>query len=325
MENGNFATSCDHPELIETHISWVICCNQVVYKIKKPIRYSFLDFSTPEKRKHYCEREVELNRRLTADVYLDVVPVWAEAGRIGIGLGKGQIVDHAVLMVRMDPKRQMDVLLQKDEVTIADIRNLASRIARFHETAIKIFDKDIWGVQTKFNDLAVEKNYLRHHLGSWSCDIIDQAIEKSNGFLKENADLLNLRRKEGFIRDCHGDLHARNIFLLPDPVIFDCIEFSDDFRQIDLLNEVAFLCMDLDAFGREDLSGAFISEYNALLPAIRVDKEEALFTYYKSYRANVRAKVNSLRARDDHQQGKALNEVEKYLRLMQSYLAKMHA
>ena len=126
----------------------------------------------------------------------------------------------------------------------------------------------------------------------------------------------------GFFRDGHGDLHSRNIFLLPEPVIFDCIEFNDEYRQIDVLNDVAFLCMDLDAIARGDLSDVLITYYNKLFPSMETEAVRGLFIYYKGYRANVRAKVNSLRARstqDDGHRSKALNEVKKYLLLMHSY------
>ena len=145
----------------------------------------------------------------------------------------------------------------------------------------------------------------------------------SDSFIEKSKDLLAARLREGFYRDCHGDLHSRNIFLLPAPVPFDCIEFNDDFRQIDVLNEVAFLCMDLDAFDRKDLSDLFVDDYNHFFPAIRTSEERNLFIYYKSYRANVRAKVNSLRAKsaaNKTDENRALADAEKYLQLMDHYL-----
>lgn len=154
-------------------------------------------------------------------------------------------------------------------------------------------------------------------------DIISRAIEISDRFIQKNKELLANRLKAGFFRDCHGDLHSRNIFLLSSPQPFDCIEFNDDYRQIDVLNEVAFLCMDLDAFGRKDLSDLFLTSYNNLFTSIKTDDDYTLFVYYKSYRANIRAKVNSLRARaaeDDSQKKSALAEANKYLLLMDSYI-----
>jgi aminoglycoside phosphotransferase family enzyme len=167
-----------------------------------------------------------------------------------------------------------------------------------------------------------QKEFLSEQLGDKYKEIINHAIKVSDSFI-EKKDLLAARLRDGFYRDCHGDLHSRNIFLLPAPVPFDCIEFNDDFRQIDVLNEVAFLCMDLDAFDRKDLSDLFIEDYNLSFPAIKTNEDHRLFIYYKSYRANVRAKVNSLRAKsavDKEDKTNSLIAAAKYLDLMDDYL-----
>ena len=320
---GEFPEHSSHRELVETHISWVILCDQYVYKIKKPIKYSFLDFSTVELRKHFCKRELELNQRFSADIYLEVLPIFNVGGNFTVGGNEGILMDYALKMRKLDPARQMDVLVSENKVSLFDIKNLAKCIAQFHENALRIHKKTVISVQEKFNDLGAEKKFLAEHMGEAYAAIIDHAIAGSDAFLIKNRELLAERLGSGFFRDCHGDLHTRNIFLLPEPQPFDCIEFNDDYREIDVLNEVAFLCMDLDALGRKDLSDAFIEAYNSLFPVIRNSNERALFIYYKSYRANVRAKVNSLRAKsatDDHTRTVALEEVNTYLRLMESYM-----
>jgi aminoglycoside phosphotransferase family enzyme len=323
---GKFPGSCGRPELVETHISWVILCDHYVYKIKKPIRYSFLDFSTVEKRKYYCEREIELNRRLTDDVYLDVQSVREIPGTFFIGDEDGAVIDYAVRMRKLDRDKQMDRLLLHNKVTATDIRNLAEKIASFHINTEIIYEKDIFDVHKKFIDLSGEREYLRDHLDTNSSVIINHAIDISGIFNDRHKELLTNRLDAGFYRDCHGDLHSRNIFLLPSPQPFDCIEFNDDYRQVDVLNEVAFLCMDLDAFERQDLSNLFLDCYNNLFPSIKTEEDRKLFIYYKSYRSNIRAKVNSLRARDaknDAERNSILAEVNKYLRLMQRYLKEL--
>jgi uncharacterized protein len=323
ISEGAFPDHDGRPDFIETHISWVILSNQFVFKIKKPVYYSFLDFSTLETRKYYCEREIELNKRLTDNIYIDVQPVREIAGRLSIGKEEGEIIDYAVRMRKIDRNLQMDVLLSNNKVTAANIRDLAYKIAAFHKKTAIIYHKDPEDIQKKFNDLAEEKDYLREHLNNNSCTIINHAIDTSDAFLEKNRALLANRLNEGFFRDCHGDLHSRNIFLLPDPQPFDCLEFNDDFRQIDVLNEVAFLCMDLDAFERQDLSDLFIKYYNDFFPTLKTKKEYQLLIYYKSYRANVRAKVNSLRARssgNDAVKNVCLSEVNKYLTLMDNYI-----
>ena len=320
---GEFPENAGRPILIETHISWVFVCDRYVYKIKKPIQYSFLDFSTVQKRKYFCEREVQLNKRLTDNIYLDVVPVKEISGRFLMDGEAGDVIDYAVRMRKVDRDKQMDVLLVNNKVTATDIRNLAERIAAFHKNTDIVYKKNFLDVQEMFNDLGAEKDFLYEYLNKDTHTIISRAINTSNAFMESNKKLLSDRLEAGFFRDCHGDLHTRNIFLLPSPQPFDCLEFNDDYRQIDVLNEVAFLCMDLDAFGRQDLSDLFIADYNKLFPSMKTDEDRKLFVYYKGYRSNIRAKVNSLRAREagnDADRKLPLAEAEKYLRLMDGYM-----
>ena len=316
---GEFLGYTGRPDLVETHISWVFLCDRFVFKIKKPIRYSFLDFSTLEKRKYYCEREIELNSRLTNDMYLDVQPIREISGRYYVGSQSGEIIDYAVRMRKVDRSRQMDVLLQDNKVTNSDMRNLAEKIAGFHKNTVVIYKKDVLQIRDEFMDLKNEREYL----GAECSALIGKAIGSSDVFIEKHKELFAGRLKEGFYRDCHGDLHSRNIFLLPDPQPFDCIEFNDEFRQIDVLNEVAFLCMDLDAFDKRELGDQFLQYYNNFFPAIRSEEDRRLFLYYKSYRANIRAKVNSLRARsadNDAARKIAMAEADKYLRMVDGYL-----
>ena len=323
VSDGVFPDDPGERELIETHISGVIICNQFVYKIKKPVHYSFLDFSTLEMRRHFCKREIELNKRLAENIYLDVQPVYEHQGNFILGGEKGVITDYSVRMQKVDREKQMDHLLIKHQVTEYDIKNLAVKIADFHSNTEIIYEKDFLKIKQDFNDLVEEKDFLADQLGDKYSNIINHVKEVSDSFIEGNKELLAARLRKGFYRDCHGDLHSRNIFLLPAPVPFDCIEFNDDFRQIDVLNEIAFLCMDMDAFGRKDLSTLFVDYYNRLFPAIKTNEDRTLFIYYKSYRANVRAKVNSLRAKSaakEPNKTKALSEAEKYLQLLNNYL-----
>lgn len=320
---GKFPEKTVKRELIETHISWVILCDEFVYKIKKPVQYSFLDFSTLDLRNFYCHREIELNERLTSNVYLEVLPVRKWQDTIIIGGKGGTIIDYAVKMNRLDTQKQMDKLLTQHLVTESDIKNLAEKIAQFHKSTTIIYEKDLSEIGQKFNDLGAEKEFITEQLGGPFGAIISHAIKFSDEFMYKNRELIAYRLKEGFCRDCHGDLHAKNIFLLPEPVPFDCIEFNDDFRQIDVLNEVAFLCMDLDASGHQDLSVMFLKYYNEFFHTMKTEKEHHLFIYYKSYRANIRAKVNALRAKSataHEEKTKALAAAKKYLYLMESYL-----
>ncbi|NEN25798.1 phosphotransferase [Cryomorpha ignava] len=326
LDCGEFPERTEQRELIETHISWVILCDAFVYKIKKPMKYSFLNFTTPELRKYYCEREIKLNKRLTDNVYLEVLPIREDGKKINLGGDTGNEIDYAVKMIKLDGEKQMDRLLAANKVKPADIENLADKIASFHKSTTVIREKDALAIQDEFNDLKSERDYASVQSGKEYVEMIDRAIAFSDKFIKLHSDLVAARLKNGFYRDCHGDLHSRNIFLLPEPVPFDCIEFNDDFRQIDVLNEIAFLCMDLDAAGRDDFSELFLESYNRHFTAMSTPDERMLFVYYKAYRANIRAKVSSLRARSaatDSEKLTALSSAEKYLSLMNGYIEEL--
>lgn len=312
-------------QLVETHISWVLLGQHLVYKIKKPIGYPFLDFTSLEKRKYFCEREVLLNSRLAHEMYLGVVAITNDGQSFAIeDAGNRHAVEYAVKMKRMDTGKQMDILLKANGVSAQDIINLTSMISDFHLKAEIVAGKNPLDVKEKFQALNDEFNFLTVFLSHAEMTVLRRVFSFSNQFVDNYHSLLLNRLLGGMCRDVHGDLHARNIFLLPHPVIFDCIEFNDEYRQIDVLNEMAFLCMDLDAFGRSDLSETCINHYTAIFPTTWGDQEKALFRYYKMYRANVRAKVNSLRAKsalDEAGKQTAIAEVKKYVDLMGRYLS----
>lgn len=325
INDGQLPTGMMNPQLVETHISWVLMGNEWVYKIKKPVQYSFLDFSTMEKRKYYCEREVVLNNRFTIGIYLDVVTINDVNGQFVLEGGKGTVIDYAVKMRKLDPGRQMDLLIKENKVTESDIIGLAKKIAGFHqETEIKDqLDPD--EIAEKFNDLEGQSDYLEQLLPGSRANI-SKAIKVSNQILEQNRGRIKQRINLGFIRDCHGDLHTRNIFLLPEPTPFDCLEFNDSYRYMDVLDEVAFLCMDLDALGRSDLAALFLHHYDQSYHTLFSDEDRRMFIYYKAYRANVRAKVNSLRAAgSDSEKARtaSLGEVKKYLELMNVYIRQL--
>ena len=309
-------------KLVETHISWVILTKQFAFKIKKEMQYSFLNFSSLEKRKFYCHRELFLNSRFS-DIYKEVLPIKKEGNHLYIGAGKGKTIEYTVRMKRLQTARQMNLLLAKNRVNKEQIKVLAKKIADFHRGAEIIhtpFNKT--EAKNKFNDILNVKDWIKINLGNACVDSIEKGVMSSNAFLDQNEQCIEKRVAEGFCRDGHGDLHSKNIFLYKDPIIFDCIEFNDDFRQMDVLNEVAFFCMDLEAFQRKDLSKIFMETYLALFPCMKSQKEEKLFVYYKCYRSNVRAKVNALRAMqsvDIIEINKCCTEVEKYLKLMDQY------
>lgn len=311
----------EEAQLIETHISWVILTHEFAYKFKKPIRYSFLNYGKLIHRKYYCEREVELNNRFS-EIYLDVVPVYRKNNTVQ--LKGGEIIDYGVKMLKMNADFQMDRMLKRGLVKSKQMKKLAHKIANFHRDA-KIIRKPFSprDLSSKFDDIKIVKDFLYQEIGMHAVQLVNDAILDNNHFISSNIHLFENRVKYGFVRDLHGDLHAKNIFLYKKPILFDCIEFNDSFREIDILNEIAFLCMDLEASGNYELCKTFVKEYLGIFPVMSNPGEEKLFTYYKCYRANVRAKVNALRAKQakDQQTKKALlQEVQKYLNLMTRYL-----
>jgi aminoglycoside phosphotransferase family enzyme len=312
-----------HWKLIETHISFVLLGKSVAYKFKKSIKYSFLDFSTLQKRKHFCELEFLLNNRLSKGVYLKVVPVSCINNEMVISGTGGDIIDYALQMKKLQAAKQMHLMLKNKEVTKKHIKSLAVLIRNFHDHTNVIKAKfNPQHFSARFNDILSVSNFIKKSLGKTAVGILNDAVKISDDFLKTHHDLFSQRVATGFIRDCHGDLHSRNIFLYHKPIVFDCIEFNDEFRQIDVLDELAFFCMDLEDEGFDELSNAFTGFYFRKSKKEFGKKERLLFTYYKCYRANVRAKVNALRAMQaDNFKCKAiLQEVNKYLTLMNTYL-----
>ncbi len=166
LSNGIFPEYTENRELVETHISWVILCDQFVYKIKKPIKYSFLDFSTLELRKHFCERELELNRRFTKNIYIEVMPIYyfESEDRYCVGGAEGTILDYCTKMYKLDPEKQMDVLLSKNKVSEFDIKNLAITIADFHKSTEVIYKKNVFYIGKNSMIWERKKDFLKSNL-----------------------------------------------------------------------------------------------------------------------------------------------------------------
>ena len=323
LHSGQFEHPFKDRKLVETHISYVLLGRSLAYKFKKSIKYSFLDFSTLAQRKYFCEREIMLNSRLSKGVYLGVVPVRREKDRISVGGTSGKIIDYAIRMKRLQDAKQMHLMLEEKKVTIKHMKALADMIRKFHEgteVIFSVFHPEV--IASRFNDLLSVADFVGKSMGPAEVATIEKAVRISDAFLSGHHDLFSQRNEAGWIRDCHGDFHSRNIFLYARPIIFDCLEFNDDFRRIDILDELAFFCMDLEAEGYYALSKAFTDYYFAGMKGAFGKREHLLFTYYKCYRANVRAKVNALRAMNPEVSVKKGSPagVKKYLDLMDKYL-----
>ena len=296
LKHGHYPGRKQPVELIETHASWVILTPEFVFKIKKPVQYSFLDFSTVEKRAFSCREELHLNRRLAPDMYLDVLPIGLnDDGLPEIGAKNGTLIDTAVQMKRMDNSKQMDKLLGQNAVSLADMEALARVLSRFHKTVVIPPDEAPYRAGDNledFNDLFAREAECVRLFGAGAVSTLSKWRLKTEQFLERHEPRFRKRAASGFWVHGHGDLHSRNIFLLPEgPLVFDCIEFNPHFRKLDVLNELAFLCMDLDAGGHHELAVFFMEKYCELWPCIEGPEDERLFQYFKAYRANVRLKV----------------------------------
>lgn len=316
-----FPDTCKNSAISETHISWIVLTDNFAFKVKRPVKLSFLDFSILEKRKYFCHREVELNKRLASDMYMGVVPITKSLSVEEPG-DKNEIMDYAVQMKRMDNDKEMHKMLEKNQVTQSHLKNLAKTIARFHQnTQIVKNAFNTAGMIEDFSDInnVLKENEQYQLLPASSKDIVLQCIEKSKKYLNDNRDFLNERVINGFQRDCHGDLNATNIFLYDDPVIFDCIEFSDEFRLIDVLSEIAFLCVDLDFYDHEEAGDFFYRKYLQFVGMKENENTHKLFNFYKSYRANIRAKVTMLSIKKKTDNEKKIKHIKKYIDVMNNY------
>ena len=310
-------------EVFETHISYVLLTGEYVYKFKKPVDLGFLDFTTLEKRKYYCEEELRLNRRLAPEMYLAVVSVHGDA-KHPVVEGKGPLLEYAVKMQQFDTADRMDLVTARGELIESHIDQLAELVADFHESI------PVAGADTHFGTLEVIRQrimqnfeqVLEHTDDAEISNICQQVQTWSEAALVKRQDLIAQRKQQGSVRECHGDMHMANI-ILPEgkPVIYDCIEFSEDLRWIDTMSEVAFLYMDLDFHQHHKLALRFLNEYlsrNGDYGGL------GLLCIYLVYRAMVRAKVNSIGAKQQAANPKIAAEflmtTKKYIALARNYI-----
>jgi uncharacterized protein len=298
MNPGIYPDSTTKVEMMQTQMSFIFLTGKYVYKIKKPVNLGYLDYSTLEKRLIFCRQEVELNRRLSPDVYLGVIPITRLKGIISLS-GEGEVIDYAVKMLYLPQSRMMNVLLERNHVSAPMVESVAKILVKFHAgaatgPAINEFGK-IENIR-----LTMEENF------SQTDKYIDRAItarqyqnikEYTRRVLEEKTALFNQRIIENHIRDCHGDLHSAHICFTKPLCIYDCIEFNDRFRFNDIIAEIAFLAMDLDHFGRADLSRTFIETYTRLSRDFQINE---LLKFYKCYRAYVRGKVGCFKLDDPY-------------------------
>jgi aminoglycoside phosphotransferase family enzyme len=307
----------------ETHISQVILTPKYAYKIPKAIQLPYLDFSSLEQRKDYCDQEIKLNRRFTEGVYLAVVSIRNSDGQMVIGEGEGTLIDYAIKMKRLPEARLMSNMLKNKEVQSEQMIAIANQLVRFHRTADKVDEPpDIRQMQKDFADLLSAKAVVEELISPEAAEKLEEWVLAAQKILANHEVRILERHQQQFYIEIHGDLHASNIFLMDRPVFFDCIAFNNAFRQGDLLNELAFFCMDMDHYGRSDLGNVFLQHYLMQMHAIETEEDQLLFLYYKRYRANIRLKVNALKwqqTTDVEEKKKRGAAVVSYYALMERY------
>jgi len=317
----------DHPrtvKLIETHISLLFLTGNYVYKVKKPVDFGFLDFTTLEKRKFFCEQEVKLNRPLSPTIYLGIVKIAKQGNRI-ILEDKGELVEYAVKMKQIPEEFLMDKLLDKKQVTPKMIEAISGKLVKFYFVAetndlIKSFAKPERVKQDTDENFDQTKKYIGITIPR---EVYEEVKSRTNDFFRMKENIFHQRIAADRIRDCHGDLRLEHIFWGDEISIFDCIEFNERFRYTDVAADIGFLAMDLDYHGRQDLSAhlieAFVGEsgdYGLM----------EVLDFYKCYRAYVRGKVESFRLDDPHipegEKKEALKRSQRYFHLAHRYAQK---
>ncbi len=286
-------------DLHETPISWVILTGPFAYKVKKSVKLDFIDTSTLARRHYLCEEELRLNRRLAANLYLDVVAITAETGGVRVGGGHGHIIEYAVRMEQFEASQELLTLLEQGEISRQELIDLAQRLAHFHDAAPKASIDQGFRHTADLHDAVLGNlaRLLSHLDANTALPEMGFLIDWTHDYLHDSLTQLRKREQTGAIRECHGDLHARNIVrwrgqLMP----FDCLEFDPKLRWIDVMNDVAFLVMDLTAHRRKDLAFAFL---NAYLECTGDYDGVRHLAFYSVYRALVRAMVDSLGAEKD--------------------------
>lgn len=311
-------------DLIQTHISFIFLADQFVYKIKKPVNFGFLDFETLEKRKKFCEKELEINKILCEDMYLEIVPI-NKSNIIKIK-GKGKTVEYAVKMKNIPQDRLMNKLLEKNKIDNTIIDKISRKIATFHNRNESKYDSSKSDLKVNIDPI-IEINWKENfeQTKPFICKTIflkefNIIKKRINDFIKNKKYLFKNRMLNEKVRFCHGDIHSGNIFITDKIYIFDAIEFNDRLRCSDVAADIGFLAMDLEFRNKPELAKMLIDRY------IKYSKDfeiKELLTFYKCYRAYVRGKVISFKLNDPNIENKekeqSKKQAKKYFKLAYQY------
>ncbi|MFO0977658.1 MAG: AAA family ATPase [Planctomycetaceae bacterium] len=318
---GSYDHCPDSVTMVQTHASWVFIAPPFVCKIKKPVDFGFLNFTTLERRRQNCETEVRLNRRLARDVYLTTLAIRDNSGILSFH-GDGPIVEWAVCMKELDASTFLSHRLREGHCSLGHIEQVAETLSVFYRTQPAVTGPAALLAVQRVQSFVHENFTAIRKLSSVSQLAVDAVESYCRAFEASHAGILKQRSDDGWIRDGHGDLHSEHVSLTDhgDLNIFDCLEFNDDLRVTDLACDIAFLAMDLDYNSRHDLSIAFVRRSAALLhdPAL-----QTVMPYYQCYRACVRCKVELLHSvaetAEDSERMVALTAARRYLQLALRY------
>ncbi|MDX8405376.1 MAG: AAA family ATPase [Mariprofundus sp.] len=311
---------CSDIRMIQTHISWVFLAGNYAYKLKKPVDFGFLNFSTLAARKHFCEQELLLNRRLSPEIYLTVLPVYQHGSRFSLN-PSDTIVDYCLKMIRFSQADLLEMRLQAGTFDARWLDILATDIARFHHDQQSITSNQMDHSRLLADHIRTNLDVAATHIpAALDYPTWLQMDSYAGAALAELMPQIQQRQENGYVRRCHGDLHLRNITLLDGaPRVFDCIEFNDEFASIDTMSDVAFLVMDCDAHEHSELGMRFLSRY---LEHTADYAGLALLKLFLFYRAGVRGKVACLLADeldDGDKKSAALTEAHHYFTLADRY------
>ncbi|MBI2085494.1 MAG: hypothetical protein HYT71_03195 [Candidatus Aenigmarchaeota archaeon] len=300
-------------EMKETHISWVFLTGHFAYKVKKPLKFGgILDYSNLANRRLMCEKELVVNRRLNEEMYLETVDiVKGEDGKLHVGYGAGEVVEHAVKMKQMNQRNLLSEIIKRGEITETTVKRVAAYMVDFFNSS-----RVPQGFATRYAELT------KDHLNATFDTLTDLGKnaeawrKKFNGYLKNKRELFMERTANGFVRDLHGDAHSRNFFVDGTKIsLFDAIEFNDEFRVQDIAYEIAALAMDLDFNGLDKLSKVYADEYLRLSEDANGKK---LLPIYMFYWAVVRGEVELEKsAKTNDRESKLISD--KYFKLAEKY------
>lgn len=298
-------------EAVETHMSWVFLTDDFAYKLKKPVRYSYLDFSSIEARRHYCHEEVRLNQPLAQSVYLGATPLTMHAERLQIG-GDGTTVDWLVKMRRLPAAHLLDKIIARGQTDANALQAVAHRLSEFYRDAPRARWTADEYTQRLAIDIRANESELSRTVYGLPVDIVAAVHAGQLDFVQRQTALIHARVRDGHIIEGHGDLRPEHICLDP-PVIIDRLEFNPDLRLVDVADELAFLALECERLGAApEVARAFFDSYHALTGDT---PPPALVVFYRTYRACLRAKIAAWHTTDPTVTDKA-----RWARLARAYL-----